>query len=117
MTKRLSARGWVVGWNPESEDWDLTARSGALGTATLRMVVEHHGGPRRLGRLSATIEPSACFVPFTSTTVPLAIAAHVMPWNVVVALVVTFLVRMLNVSDVLHVPARADTAPLSPPSS
>jgi GT2 family glycosyltransferase len=58
LTKKLIVRGCAVGWNPESEDWDVKARRGALGEASLRMVVEHHGGPRRLGRLSALIRPS-----------------------------------------------------------
>jgi GT2 family glycosyltransferase len=58
LTKRLVARGCAVGWNPDCEDWDLTIRRGALGEAKLRMVVEHHGGARRLGRLSAVIRPS-----------------------------------------------------------
>jgi hypothetical protein len=58
LTKKLIARGCAVGWNPESEDWDVKARRGALGEARLRMVVEHHGGAKRLGRLSALIRPS-----------------------------------------------------------
>ena len=58
LTKRLVARGCAVGWNPEWQDWDLKVRRGALGEARLRMVVEHHGGPRRLGRLSVLIKPS-----------------------------------------------------------
>ena len=47
-----------MGWNPESQDWDLKVRRGALGEARVRVVVEHHGGARRLGRLSALISPS-----------------------------------------------------------
>ena len=57
LTKRLGVRGCAVGWNAEWEDWDLKVRRGALGEARLQMVVEHHGGPRRLARLSATIRP------------------------------------------------------------
>jgi GT2 family glycosyltransferase len=58
LTKKLIGRGCAVGWNPESAHWDMKVRRGALGEARLRMVVEHHGGPRRLGRLSAAIRPS-----------------------------------------------------------
>jgi GT2 family glycosyltransferase len=58
LSERLLARGCAVGWNPESEDWDLKVRRGALGEAKVRMAVEHHGGARRLGRLSALIRPS-----------------------------------------------------------
>ena len=46
-----------MGWNAEWEDCDLKVRRGALGEAQLRMVVEHHGGPKRLARLSAVIRP------------------------------------------------------------
>ncbi len=58
LTRKLVARGCAVGWNPTSEAWDLKVRRGALGGARLRMVVEHHGGPKRLARLSAVIQPS-----------------------------------------------------------
>jgi len=57
LTQKLVARGCAVGWNPTSATWDLKVRRGALGEARLRMVVEHHGGPRRLARLAATIRP------------------------------------------------------------
>jgi hypothetical protein len=40
------------------DDWDLKLRRGALGIARVRMVTEHHGGPKRLARLSAVIAPS-----------------------------------------------------------
>jgi GT2 family glycosyltransferase len=58
LTSKLLARGCAVGWNHAADDWDLKVRRGALGEARLRMVVEHHGGPRRLARLSASIRPS-----------------------------------------------------------
>jgi len=57
LLKRLASRGCAAGWNPTSQDWDLKVRRGALGVAWLRMVVEHHGGPKRLARLSAVIKP------------------------------------------------------------
>ena len=57
LTDNLLAVGCAVGWNPDDQAWDLRARRGALATTELRMVVEHHGGPRRLGRFAATIQP------------------------------------------------------------
>ncbi len=58
LTVKMTARRCAVGWNAEWQDWDLKIRRGALGEVQLRMVVEHHGGPRRLARLSAVIRPS-----------------------------------------------------------
>ena len=58
LTRRLAARGCAVGWNAEWQDWDLKFRRGALGEATLKVVVEHLGGPRRLLRLLTTIRPT-----------------------------------------------------------
>ncbi len=57
LTRKLVARGCAVGWNADWQDWDLKVRRGALGEAKLRMVVEHHGGPKRLARLSAALRP------------------------------------------------------------
>ena len=61
LTKQLSASGHAVGWNSEWQNWDLKIRRGALGDVLLRMVVEYHGGPRRMARLSATISPLKFF--------------------------------------------------------
>ncbi|HZO30392.1 MAG TPA: glycosyltransferase [Chloroflexota bacterium] len=58
VTRKLTARGIAVGWNLDWQDWDLKIGRGALGEAPLRLVVEHHGGPRRLARLAATLRPS-----------------------------------------------------------
>jgi len=58
LTRLLSARGCAVGWNSDFEAWDLKLRRGALGEAWLRMVVEHHGGPRGVARFSADVQPS-----------------------------------------------------------
>jgi glycosyltransferase involved in cell wall biosynthesis len=58
LTKKLVARGCAAGWNPDHHDWDLKVRRGALGEAQLRIVVEHHGGAKRLARLSATVAPT-----------------------------------------------------------
>lgn len=57
LTRKLSAIGCAVGWNPDTETWDLKVRRGALGEATLQMVIEHHGGPKRLARFFTVIRP------------------------------------------------------------
>ncbi len=58
LTKKLVRMGCAVGWNPDSDDWDLRTRRGTLGAAILALVVEHHGGIKRLARISAEIRPS-----------------------------------------------------------
>ena len=58
LTKKLRACGCAVSWNHSHEDWDLKIRRGALAKAKLRAVIEHHGGPKRLARLSAVIQPT-----------------------------------------------------------
>jgi GT2 family glycosyltransferase len=58
LTKTLGSCGCAVGWNPKHEDWDLKIRRGALTEADIRVVIEHHGGPKRLARLSAVIQPT-----------------------------------------------------------
>jgi hypothetical protein len=55
LSRRLGDRGCAVGWNSESEDWDVRTRRGALGEARVRMVVELWAGQ---SRLSATIAPA-----------------------------------------------------------
>lgn len=57
LHRRLAVRGCAVGWNPDSEAWDVRVRRGVLGEAYLKLVVEHHGGPRRLARMSVLIRP------------------------------------------------------------
>ena len=59
LHKRLALRGCAVGWNLDSQPWDVRVRRGVLGEAYLKLVVEHHGGPRRLARMSALIRPVA----------------------------------------------------------
>jgi len=58
LLRKLTRPGCAVSCNGMFDDWDLKLRRGALGTAWLRMVVEHHGGPKRLARLSVGIAPS-----------------------------------------------------------
>jgi GT2 family glycosyltransferase len=60
LTTRLTAGHAAVGWNPSTEAWDLKIRRGILGEAFVQMVVEHHGGAKRLARLSGAI----CFTPW-----------------------------------------------------
>jgi hypothetical protein len=57
LTAKLNDAGCAVGWNPDSADWDLKTRRGAMAEVYFRMVIEHHGGPNRLARLSAVIRP------------------------------------------------------------
>ncbi len=56
LTKKMVSNGCAVGWNETWQNWDLKIRRGMLAEAELQMVVEHHGGPRRLARLSALIK-------------------------------------------------------------
>jgi hypothetical protein len=58
VTTLLASRGCAVAWNPDYEPWDIRLRRGALGEASIRMVVEHHGGPRRVARFAAAIKPN-----------------------------------------------------------
>jgi len=58
LTELFAASGCAVAWNPDFAPWDLQLRRGALGEASLRMVVEHLGGPRRVARFSAGIRPN-----------------------------------------------------------
>jgi cellulose synthase/poly-beta-1,6-N-acetylglucosamine synthase-like glycosyltransferase len=73
LTRMLTAHGCAVGWNPSFETWDLKLRRGALGEAWLRMVVEHHGGPKRLARFSMDAQPTQT-ISWTLTTMVLGAA-------------------------------------------
>jgi GT2 family glycosyltransferase len=57
LTKKLNQAGCAVGWNKITDNWDLMTRRGALAEADIRMVTEHHGGPKRLVRVAALIRP------------------------------------------------------------
>jgi len=58
LTDEFASSGCAVAWNPDFMPWDLRLRRGALGEASLCMVVEHLGGPRRVARFSAGIRPN-----------------------------------------------------------
>ena len=58
LTNHCAKRGCAVAWNPDHQSWDLRLRRGAMGEASLCLVVEHHGGPKRLARFSADIRPN-----------------------------------------------------------
>ena len=58
LTEVCSDRGCAVEWNASFESWDLRLRRGALNEASVRVVVEHHGGPRRRARFAAVIRPN-----------------------------------------------------------
>ena len=87
LTQRLAARGCAVGWNADRHDWDLKVRRGALGEAELRMVVEHQGGPQRVGRLAATIRLPRTVYWAQGTLVGLALALGALGLRVPVAVV------------------------------
>ncbi len=57
LLRKLTRPGCAVSCNGMFDDWDLKLRRGTLGIARLRMVAEHHGGPKRLARLSVVIVP------------------------------------------------------------
>lgn len=57
----MRGRRCAVGWNESFHGWDLKLRRGTLGTAILEMVVEHHGGPKRLARFRTKISPPRLF--------------------------------------------------------
>jgi len=62
---RLTRPGCAVSCNGMFDDWDLKLRRGALGTARVRMVAEHHGGAKRLARLSVVIaQPRSLYFVF-----------------------------------------------------
>jgi cellulose synthase/poly-beta-1,6-N-acetylglucosamine synthase-like glycosyltransferase len=58
VSARLSAAGCAVGWNPPHAAWDIWTRRGSLSEAKILVVIEHHGGPKRLARVSAVVRPS-----------------------------------------------------------
>jgi len=58
LTTTLRLRNCAVGWNSDAQPWDLKVRRGVLGEAQVHMVVEHHGGAKRLARLSAILRPT-----------------------------------------------------------
>ncbi len=59
MTTHLLAGHSAVSWNQSTEPWDLKVRRGVLAEAFVRIVIEQHGGPRRIARMSATIRAPA----------------------------------------------------------
>jgi hypothetical protein len=78
LTKTLNADSCSVGWNADYHDWDLKIGRGAFGEAILRMVLEYHGGPKRVARFSAVIRPSKSIYLFQSITAVLAVTAGAM---------------------------------------
>jgi GT2 family glycosyltransferase/LmbE family N-acetylglucosaminyl deacetylase len=57
LLRTLTRPGCAVSCNAVFDDWDLKLRRGAMGIAWVRMVTEHHGGPKRLARLKVVIAP------------------------------------------------------------
>lgn len=58
LLEKLTRPGCAVSCNSVADDWDLKVRRGALAIAWLRMVAEHHGGAKRVARLSVVIRAS-----------------------------------------------------------
>ena len=67
-------QGCAVGWNEAWQSWDLRIRRGVLADAELRLVIEHHGGPRRLARLSALIKQTKILYSLQVLTAAFAVA-------------------------------------------
>jgi len=88
LNGKLVARGCAVGWNRPWNDWDLGFRRGALAKAHLRMVVEHHGGPKRLVRLSAKIRPPRLFYWVSSVMAALASIGYALGFPLAAVLLV-----------------------------
>jgi hypothetical protein len=96
LTARLAAGYSAVGWNSATENWDLRIRRGILGEAFVRMVVEHHGGMKRFGRMSGSVR-----LP-TSTARLLIVVAVVTIWMIAIGQVAaaafaggTFLIALI----------------------
>jgi glycosyltransferase involved in cell wall biosynthesis len=81
LTKALNADSCSVGWNADYQDWDLKIGRGAFGEASLRMVLEYHGGPKRIARFSAVIRPSKLIYWFQLITFALAGLAGIMGFS------------------------------------
>ena len=91
---QLSARGCAVGWNPMTSDWDLKIRRGTLGNLWLRMVVEHHGGPKRLLRFSAAMKPQPAISWAMTITAALAVIAGLLGSGAGVALLLVMIASL-----------------------
>ncbi|HSB70842.1 MAG TPA: glycosyltransferase [Candidatus Methylomirabilis sp.] len=111
LTRNLVARGCAVGWNADWQDWDLKVRRGVLGEAQLRMVVEHHGGPRRLARLSTVIRSAKPLTWFqgalAASAMGLGFLGHYLPLVVLAVVLGLLWVACLVEADRLEVAVRS----------
>jgi hypothetical protein len=82
LSKKLSKCGCAIGWNSDHESWDLRVGRGLLTQAKLGLVVEHHGGPKRLVRLSATIAPPNSVLWLQAVLITAAIAVGMAEFGV-----------------------------------
>ncbi len=73
VTKKMVSNGCGIGWNETWQSWDLKVRRGVLAEAELRLVIEHHGGPRRLARYSALVGQTKVFYWLQAATAALAV--------------------------------------------
>jgi GT2 family glycosyltransferase len=101
LTTTLTARNCAVGWNGNADHWDLKVRRGVLGEAQVHMVIEHHGGLKRLARLSMVVQPARTiyWLQFgVAALAAIAIARHALPSLLLTlgALLLTWLAPILE---------------------
>jgi O-antigen biosynthesis protein len=94
MHVKLQSRGWVVGWNPASEDWDLKIGRGALAIGWLRLVVEHHGGPKRRVRVSTSIAPPRLLYWTFAAIAAMGFSAYALGWRAGTGLLIAVFVLL-----------------------
>jgi hypothetical protein len=125
LTKRLVARGCAAGWNPDHHDWDLKLRRGALGEARVQIVIEHHGGPKRLARLSATIGPTRAVIWLLAATALAAAVVGAVGGSIVLGVLAVMLaviwvmpiIEANRLEAIVHSEADAVATELAPPAS
>jgi len=108
LMQQLSSRGCAVGWNPTTSSWDLKIRRGTLGILWLRMVVEHHGGPKRLVRFSAEMKPQPAISWAMAIMTALAVIAGLLRSTEGAALLLVMIASLWMV--VIRVQDRLETA-------
>jgi len=91
LTIKLAARNCAVGWNAEWQNWDLKVRRGALGEAKLRLAVEHHGGPKRVAKVSATTRQSKPLYLAQAALTAAALATGALGWWLALAVLAALL--------------------------
>jgi len=104
LSDNLIAQGCAVGWNPQSESWDMRVRRGALGDLLFTMVVEHLGGAKRQARFSATIRPPKTVrwvllvLSIIAAVTAMVSPGHTSLWILLAALVVMWIAPIVEAS-------------------